>query len=68
VIDTGCGIPAGTIEQLFEPFRQGDGTTRRRHGGAGLGLSISRSLCELRGFRLEAESVEGVGSTFRIVF
>jgi signal transduction histidine kinase len=67
VIDTGIGIPADRLAQVFHPFEQADNTTRRRFGGTGLGLSISRSMCELIGCRLEAESQVGAGSTFRIV-
>jgi signal transduction histidine kinase len=67
VIDTGIGIPADRLAQVFHPFEQADNTTRRRFGGTGLGLSISRSMCELLGCRLEAESQVGAGSTFRIV-
>ena len=66
VSDTGPGIPANKIGQLFESFRQVDGSHTRAHGGTGLGLSISRKLVELHGGRIWAESVEGQGSRFFI--
>lgn len=64
VQDTGVGIPADQLEQVFAPFHQVDATEARAFGGTGLGLAISRSLCELMGFELSAESEVGVGSTF----
>jgi PAS domain S-box-containing protein len=64
VTDTGPGIPAGQQDMVFDRFVQLDGTTRREHGGAGLGLSISRSLVELMGGRIRVDSVVGRGSTF----
>ena len=67
VTDTGIGISADRLADVFQPFEQADNTTRRQYGGTGLGLSISTSLCELLGCRLEAESEPGRGSTFRVV-
>lgn len=66
VRDTGPGIPEDRLERIFEAFRQADGTTSRRYGGTGLGLTISRSLCQLMGFSLTVESKEGEGSTFSV--
>jgi PAS domain S-box-containing protein len=66
VIDTGVGIPADRLHEIFEPFRQIMDTPRRSEG-SGLGLSISRSLCDLLGYRLEVSSIPGQGSTFSIV-
>jgi len=68
VRDTGIGIPPGRLHAIFEAFQQADGTTSRKYGGTGLGLTISRSLCHLMGFDLQAESEVGKGSTFMIVF
>ena len=64
VKDTGIGIPSGKLEQIFAPFEQADGTTTRKYGGTGLGLTISSRLAELMQGRLWVESEEGRGSTF----
>lgn len=68
VRDTGVGMSAEHLESIFEPFHQVDSSSSRSHGGSGLGLSISHSLCRLMDFGLEVESALGEGSTFRIVF
>jgi PAS domain S-box-containing protein len=64
VTDTGPGIAPEVADQLFEPFRQADQSTRRRFGGTGLGLSISRRIVELMGGRIGFDSSPGRGSTF----
>jgi PAS domain S-box-containing protein len=64
VADTGIGIPAGRIDQLFQSFTQVDASTTRKYGGSGLGLAISRRLAEMMGGRMWAESAPGEGSTF----
>jgi signal transduction histidine kinase len=65
VSDTGEGIPADKIDQLFQRFQQVDPDRRRRQSGTGLGLAISRDLVEMHGGRIWVESTLGVGSTFK---
>ena len=64
VSDTGMGIPLEKQQIIFESFAQVDGSTTRRFGGTGLGLTISRQLVELMGGRMWVESELGKGSTF----
>lgn len=66
VSDTGPGIPDEKKQQIFEAFRQVDGSISRRHGGTGLGLSISKELAGLLGGKLDVESELGTGSTFTL--
>ena len=65
VTDTGIGIPSSRMEDIFEPFHQLDGSSTRRYGGTGLGLSLVRQIIEAHGSMIEVQSIEGRGSTFR---
>ena len=63
VSDTGIGIPADKVEQIFRPFEQAESSTMRRFGGTGLGLAISRQLVEMMHGRIWIDSEVGRGST-----
>jgi len=67
VEDTGMGFDAEAAQRLFKPFVQADDAISRQYGGTGLGLSICKSLAELMGGRITAESAPGEGSLFRVV-
>ncbi len=66
IADTGIGIPADQLEAVFNAFTQVDNTATRRFGGTGLGLTISRRLCEMLGGSITVESQLQRGSTFTI--
>jgi signal transduction histidine kinase len=66
VVDTGVGIPVERIWTIFDAFQQVETLTSRRHEGQGVGLTITRSLCDLMGYELSVESVVDVGSTFTV--
>ena len=63
VEDTGVGVPAGAQKRLFEKFKQVDGSSTRKHGGTGLGLTITKNLVEIMGGKIKLESPgEGKGA------
>lgn len=64
VSDTGIGISPEQQQHIFDPFRQADSSTTRKFQGSGLGLSITRQLCELMGGTIEVDSELGKGATF----
>lgn len=66
VSDTGCGIPDEKLKTIFEEFEQVDGSSQRKHNGAGLGLSISRKMIEAMDGTIEVESEVGKGSSFTV--
>ena len=66
VVDTGIGIPPDRLEAVFEPFTQAEGSTTRRFGGTGLGLTISRQFARGLGGDIVAHSETGKGSVFSV--
>jgi signal transduction histidine kinase len=66
VTDTGSGIDAEQIDNLFRAYMQDGASTDREFGGSGLGLELSQRYCEMMGGRITVESAVGKGSTFRV--
>jgi signal transduction histidine kinase len=66
VADNGPGIAESELERIFDRFYQIEGSERRRHGGAGIGLALARKLVDLHGGALSVKSQLGVGSTFSV--
>jgi signal transduction histidine kinase len=64
VTDTGIGIPANRIHELFQPFHQLDSSSTRRYGGTGLGLALVHRIMDAHDSRIKVDSVVGKGSTF----
>jgi signal transduction histidine kinase len=64
VVDSGIGMNDEQLGLIFERFRQVDGSSTRRAGGTGLGLTITKQLVEMHGGQIGVESQEGIGSTF----
>ncbi|MGH7848080.1 MAG: ATP-binding protein, partial [Candidatus Binatia bacterium] len=67
VVDTGIGISQEDREVIFDVFRQLDGSSTRRYGGTGVGLSLCRKLVESLGGKIEVQSAVGYGSTFSLL-
>jgi two-component system, sensor histidine kinase len=68
VKDSGIGMDAETVKNLFVRFHQADNTIHRRYGGSGLGLEISQNLAKLMGGGISVDSIEGVGTSFTFEF
>src|SRR5437763_10833862 len=66
VSDTGIGMSAEAMENLFQAFYQVDSSTTRKRGGTGLGLAITRNFCEMMGGSVRVDSEPGKGSTFTV--
>jgi signal transduction histidine kinase/CheY-like chemotaxis protein len=67
VRDTGIGMNQAEATKIFDPFTQADGSIQREYGGTGLGMSISKNLCELMGGNIRLKTARDEGSTFALV-
>jgi PAS domain S-box-containing protein len=65
--DSGIGIPKEKFEMIFDPFTQVSGSSNRKFGGTGLGLTIVKDLAELQGGSVNVQSAEGIGSRFEVI-
>ena len=68
VKDTGIGMSSDEVTRIFDPFTQADDSIQREYGGTGLGMSITKNLCELMGGQIRVKSSRGQGSTFALIF
>jgi hypothetical protein len=68
ISDTGIGIAQAAVEHIFDRFYRVDPSRSREDGGAGLGLSIVKSICQAHGAEIQVESLPSNGSIFRIWF
>lgn len=66
VVDSGIGIPENQLRAIFEPFRQVDMSDTRRYGGTGLGLALTKNVCQLLGGTIAVDSTPDRGSRFRV--
>ena len=67
VIDSGIGMDDGALGRIFKPFIQADGSTTRRFGGTGLGLTISKQLVDLMNGTIEVQSTPNLGTVFMVI-
>ena len=63
--DNGIGMESNQLEEIFEDFHQLDGSSTRKYGGTGIGLSLAKKILEAHGSVIEVNSTVGVGSTFK---
>lgn len=66
ISDTGCGMSEEMLGRLFKPFEQESGETAKKHGGSGLGMSITKNLVEMMDGAIKVESTPGTGTTFTV--
>ena len=67
VKDTGIGMSPSEVKRIFDPFTQADNSIQREYGGTGLGMSITKNLCELMGGQIRVKTERGAGATFALV-
>jgi len=67
VKDTGIGMSESEVSRIFDPFTQADNSIQREYGGTGLGMTITKNLCELMGGQIRVKAKRGEGTTFALV-
>ena len=67
VKDTGIGMSKSEVSRIFDPFTQADNSIQRQYGGTGLGMTITKNLCELMGGHIRVKTSRGEGATFALV-